>query len=156
MKMIIAILRDTDSDPVSKALTDAQFRVTCVASTSGFLRRGRSTLLIGVQDEQVQPALRGSPSAGHRIQQIPFLAYQEQDTKPTLFIVHVESHWSEYGGLLDLSNPFLDSPFIFSWSATPIADEALSASFPDRIVYHYYPLSRPGKFFPLPLPYPPE
>lgn len=91
-----------------------------------------------------------------RSQQIPFLAYQEQDTKPTLFIVHVESHWSEYGGLLDLSNPFLDSPFIFSWSATPIADEALSASFPDRIVYHYYPLSRPGKFFPLPLPYPPE
>lgn len=57
MKMIIAILRDTDSDPVSKALTEAQFRVTCVASTSGFLRRGRSTLLIGVQDEQVQPAL---------------------------------------------------------------------------------------------------
>jgi uncharacterized protein YaaQ len=57
MKLIIAILRDTDNEPVSKALNAASFRVTCVASTSGFLRHGRSTLLIGLQDDQVQDAL---------------------------------------------------------------------------------------------------
>jgi uncharacterized protein YaaQ len=58
MKLIIAILPDTESDTVSRALTSATFRVTYIASTGGFLRRGHSTLLIGVEDEQVEPALQ--------------------------------------------------------------------------------------------------
>jgi uncharacterized protein YaaQ len=58
MKLIIAILPDTDSDTVSRALTSASFRVTYIASTGGFLRRGHSTLLIGLDDEQVEPALQ--------------------------------------------------------------------------------------------------
>lgn len=58
MKLIIAIVRDTDSDQVSHALTSASFRVTGVASTGGFLRKGKTTLLIGVEDEQVQSALQ--------------------------------------------------------------------------------------------------
>lgn len=57
MKLIIAIIRDSDNEPVSRALTSADFRVTCVASTGGFLRRGMSTLLIGLEDEQVEKAL---------------------------------------------------------------------------------------------------
>ena len=57
MKLIIAILRDTDNDPVSHALTSADYRVTCVASTGGFLRRGQSTLFIGVEDEEVDKAV---------------------------------------------------------------------------------------------------
>jgi uncharacterized protein YaaQ len=57
MKMIIAILRDVDSDPVSHALTSASYRVTVIASTGGFLRRGNTTLLIGTEDEKVDEAL---------------------------------------------------------------------------------------------------
>jgi uncharacterized protein YaaQ len=57
MKMIIAILRDADNDPVSHALTSANFRVTTIASTGGFLHRGQTTLLIGTDDERVAPAL---------------------------------------------------------------------------------------------------
>lgn len=57
MKMIIAILRDVDNDPVSHALTAANYRVTVVASTGGFLRRGNTTLLIGTEDENVDSAL---------------------------------------------------------------------------------------------------
>jgi uncharacterized protein YaaQ len=57
MKLIIAIIRDSDNEAVSRALTSADYRVTCVASTGGFLRRGSSTLLIGVEDERVQRAL---------------------------------------------------------------------------------------------------
>jgi uncharacterized protein YaaQ len=38
-------------------LTAEEFRVTLTASTGGFLRSGRSTLLIGVEDEQVDSAL---------------------------------------------------------------------------------------------------
>jgi uncharacterized protein YaaQ len=58
MKLIIAIIQDSDNEPVSRALTSADFRVTCIASTGGFLRRGYSTLLIGLEDEQVEKALQ--------------------------------------------------------------------------------------------------
>ncbi|KUK46247.1 MAG: hypothetical protein XD73_0887 [Anaerolinea thermophila] len=57
MKLIIAIIKDEDNDAVSRALTNKKFRVTFIASTGGFLRSGRSTLLIGVEDEQVETAL---------------------------------------------------------------------------------------------------
>jgi uncharacterized protein YaaQ len=58
MKLIIAIIRDEDHDLVSRTLTQESFRVTFIASTGGFLRSGRSTLLIGVEDSRVQAALK--------------------------------------------------------------------------------------------------
>jgi len=58
MKMIIAIVRDRDADPVSHALTSKDFRVTLTASTGGFLRRGNSSLFLGLEDEKVEEALQ--------------------------------------------------------------------------------------------------
>jgi uncharacterized protein YaaQ len=58
MKMIIAIIRDIDDEPVTHALTSATLRVTRIASTGGFLKRGNNTLLIGLEDEQVEMALK--------------------------------------------------------------------------------------------------
>ncbi len=58
MKLIIAIVRDIDNDPVSNALTSANFKVTCIASTGGLLRRGNSTLLIGLEENKVETALQ--------------------------------------------------------------------------------------------------
>ena len=57
MKLLIAIIQDNDNDKVSNALTDEGYRVTFIASTGGFLRSGRSTLLIGTEDESVKHAL---------------------------------------------------------------------------------------------------
>lgn len=57
MKLILAIVKDVDAEPVTHALTDAQFRVTRIASTGGFLRRGVDTLLIGVDDDQMETAI---------------------------------------------------------------------------------------------------
>ena len=57
MKLIIAIVRDSDNDTVSHALTQENFRVTYIASTGGFLRKGQSTLMIGVEDELTDQAL---------------------------------------------------------------------------------------------------
>jgi uncharacterized protein YaaQ len=54
MKMIIAILRDADNDPVSHALTSSNFRVTTIASTGGFLKRVQTTLFVGTEDDQVE------------------------------------------------------------------------------------------------------
>lgn len=57
MKLIIAIVKDIETEAVSSALTSANYRVTTIASTSGFLRRGLNTLLCGVEDEKVENAL---------------------------------------------------------------------------------------------------
>lgn len=57
MKMIIAIIEDHFSDQTSSALIKAGFRVTRLASTGGFLREGATTLMIGVEDDQLEPGL---------------------------------------------------------------------------------------------------
>lgn len=57
MKLIFAIIRDSDNEPVSQGLIASGFRVTRIASTGGFLRRGSSTLMIGVSDEKVDEAI---------------------------------------------------------------------------------------------------
>ena len=57
-RLIIAILRDANGEDVLQALLDANFRVTRIASTGGFLRRGNSTLLIGVEKESVETAVQ--------------------------------------------------------------------------------------------------
>jgi uncharacterized protein YaaQ len=58
MKMIVAIIRDSDNEAVSQALVTGGFRVTRIASTGGFLRRGSSTLMIGVEDDKVDAAIQ--------------------------------------------------------------------------------------------------
>jgi len=57
MKMIILILKDSDSEAITQALTSAEYRVTRVASTGGFLRSGVVTLLLGLDDDRVDPAI---------------------------------------------------------------------------------------------------
>ncbi len=57
MKLIIAIVRDIDAGPVIEQLVTHGHRVTRVASTGGFLRRGNVTLLIGVEEQHVQPVI---------------------------------------------------------------------------------------------------
>jgi len=56
MKMMIVILNDQDVDAVISRLVEKEFRVTRVASTGGFLRRGNTTLLLGVQEDRVDEA----------------------------------------------------------------------------------------------------
>lgn len=57
MKLIVLIVRDNDAEPTIEGLTQAGHRVTRIASTGGFLRSGQATLLIGVEDQQVEEAL---------------------------------------------------------------------------------------------------
>jgi uncharacterized protein YaaQ len=58
MKLIIAIIRDADNELVSRSLNNANFRVTCIASTGGLWRHGQNTLLTGVDDDQLDTALK--------------------------------------------------------------------------------------------------
>jgi len=58
MKMIVVIVKDHEADKLTQALTAENFRVTRVASTGGFLRSGVATLLMGVEDDEVDSAIR--------------------------------------------------------------------------------------------------
>jgi len=54
MKLMIVIVRDSDDENVIQMLVKNNYRVTRMASTGGFLRRGNVTLLIGVESEKVE------------------------------------------------------------------------------------------------------
>lgn len=56
-KMVISIVQLEDMQKVIEALNRAGFGVTQMSSSGGFLRRGNATLMIGVQEEQVDRVL---------------------------------------------------------------------------------------------------
>ena len=58
MKLILAIVQDQDTERTTKALNAADYRVTRVASTGGFFSVGNTTLMIGIQDDQVESIIR--------------------------------------------------------------------------------------------------
>ncbi len=81
----------------------------------------------------------------------PFLSEQAQQLAPALVIVHTQKKWVEYGTLLELQSPFLDSPFIFVFGPRVTDLQALERGFPERRIIHYYP-DEPVKFYPQPRP----
>jgi 4-amino-4-deoxy-L-arabinose transferase-like glycosyltransferase len=86
-----------------------------------------------------------------RSYQLPFLTQSAQQLAPALIIVHPQNDWIEYGTLLELESPFLDSPFIFVQSFGLEQDQAVAAQFPGRRVYHYYS-DTPFTFYSAPRP----
>ncbi len=58
MRLIIAVVRDADSENILQALLKEGYRVTRISSTGGLLRRGNATLLLGVDDDKVETAIR--------------------------------------------------------------------------------------------------
>ncbi len=57
MKLLICIVQDSDAMPLMEDLVESHFRVTRLSSTGGFLKSGNTTLLLGVEEEQVKEAL---------------------------------------------------------------------------------------------------
>lgn len=57
MKLVVAIVQDQDVSSLVDDLTASEFRVTKLASTGGFLKAGNTTLLIGVEDNEVEDVM---------------------------------------------------------------------------------------------------
>jgi uncharacterized protein YaaQ len=55
VKLVMLIVNDDDADKVVDALVDQGYHITRLASTGGFLRRGNSLLLCGLDDDRVEP-----------------------------------------------------------------------------------------------------
>lgn len=54
MKMIMAIVQNDDAPELVEELNRQKFFVTKMASTGGFLKKGNTTLLTGVEDHLVE------------------------------------------------------------------------------------------------------
>lgn len=81
MKMIIIIIKDNDADMLTQGLTAGSFRVTRIASTGGFMRSGVVTMLLGVEDTQVDAAIQIVRDA---------LPSKGDEKRATLFVVPVQ------------------------------------------------------------------
>lgn len=57
MKLLIAIVQDADVNFLVDALTDRGYRITKLSTTGGFLKKGNTTLLIGVEEEDLDEVL---------------------------------------------------------------------------------------------------
>lgn len=57
MKLILAIISTDDAKACTLALTKESFHVTRLATTGGFLSSGNTTLMIGLEDNQVDKAI---------------------------------------------------------------------------------------------------
>lgn len=83
MKLIIAITRDEDCEKMIGALIAKEYRVTRIASTGGFLRRGMTTMMIGVEDEKVDDVITTARSN--------FTSGSEIDKRlTTIFVLNVD------------------------------------------------------------------
>ena len=57
MKLVIAIVHGEDAGALVDALTDKEYRVTRLQSTGGFLKQSNASILVGVEEAQVDDVL---------------------------------------------------------------------------------------------------
>lgn len=58
MKLVICIVQDDDAGDLIDILTDKGLRVTKLATTGGFLKSGNTTLMIGVDEKDVDNVIK--------------------------------------------------------------------------------------------------
>ena len=57
MKLIIRIVKDQDASALIEKKKKKDYRITKLSSSGGFLKAGNTTLLAGVEDEEVDEVL---------------------------------------------------------------------------------------------------
>ncbi len=57
MKLVIAVVHSEDAGALVDALTDKDYRVTRLQSTGGFLKQSNASILVGVEETQVEDVL---------------------------------------------------------------------------------------------------
>ena len=91
MKLLIAVVQDQDAPALMERLVERGLRATKLASTGGFLRQGNTTLLVGVEDQEVEAALACIRDVCRRRRQaMPGTATEVEVGAATVFVVGVD------------------------------------------------------------------
>lgn len=78
MKLVIAVVSAQDTNAVINHLLKAKFYVTKLATSGGLLKVGNTTLLIGVEDQQVDEVLKVIESHSKRRKEpVPLMTASE-------------------------------------------------------------------------------
>ena len=56
MKLVVAIVHPEDAGALVDALTDKEYRVTRLHSQGGFLKTSNASIIVGVEEAQVEMA----------------------------------------------------------------------------------------------------
>ena len=70
---------------------------------------------------------------------LPFKDANKPGIAPALIVVHITQSWTDYSSLTELSNPYFDTPLVFSLSKGKEMDAVSASMFPGRYIWHYYP-----------------
>lgn len=57
MKLLLAIVSNDDASSVISSLNKKRFQTTKLATTGGFLSKGNTTIILGVEDDKVEEAI---------------------------------------------------------------------------------------------------
>ena len=72
MKLVIGIINSDDANDLLAEITKASFQATKLSTSGGFLKMGNVTVLVGVEDEQVDEVVEIFKSCcSRRSQMIP-------------------------------------------------------------------------------------
>ena len=106
MKLIICIVQNDDARRLIKALTKRGISVTRMSTTGGFLHGGNTTLMIGVEEDNLQQALdviKEKSSLRKEYMVVPSSLPGYTDTAPTpvqvtlggatVFVLNVEHNY---------------------------------------------------------------
>ena len=55
--MVVAIVHAEDASALTDSLLDGEYRATRLHSSGGFLKQSNATIIVGVEDEQVEAVL---------------------------------------------------------------------------------------------------
>ena len=72
MQMILAIVHNEDAPLLLNELNEKRYYVTKLATTGGFLQKGNTTLLLGLEDEQVNDVIEIIKQHSGKRQQIMY------------------------------------------------------------------------------------
>lgn len=102
MKLILAIVNHDDANAVTQALTKRGFSSTKLATTGGFLMSGNVTILVGVEEKDVQTVIDVIKEQSHSRKQLiptttelnfgyyPSMPIEVTVGGATIFVVDVE------------------------------------------------------------------
>jgi uncharacterized protein YaaQ len=57
VKLVVAIVHNEDAGPLVNALLERQYRATRLHSSGGFLRQSNATVILGVDEDQIDTVL---------------------------------------------------------------------------------------------------
>ena len=66
MKLIVAVVHNEDAGALVDALLDREYRATRLHSSGGFLKQSNATIIVGVEDDQVEAVIEIGGSGDDR------------------------------------------------------------------------------------------